>query len=614
MKRKGVVWTSAAGVVIILIVLVVMIALLSQGQGLLSQVFWKNIRANIQLPELEQVYFTAPDTDLTGTVADTTSTEIACDIALKIKDDFLLHGYEGTRNGWKQAGNLDPVVGKILLDIGKFRIKYDSTGSHFSYDDLMQDAKDTLAKKCMESPAPPVVQSAPEGMQGIASLATADFKTCSTPYLDEECISVMLAQLKVGETKISNLCTGLGTTGPIRAGGVLTRFGNDKCAAADGTDNCNDQSSPAYCPGGATGGDVAQNDKIIGWKAPNVALSGSTYTVADDSDFPAANGLGVAPQDCNDVKCEPEYIWTLLWNPANKAYEIEIGRLVPQIPYVVPTGTSDPAAAVADVLAKPATAKFRHIFAGYKIQDLRKAIDFEFPWPQNTQQSLAYLLDKFKQKLAERGMGDFYFEFQDCFGILDCTVTEVNGPYEWRQASERTPTKYGSEESRTSRGKIFDQIIECASQYKDTAKRIVVRTNINDPTTPLKSNHKYAVQLYWWDATYFDQDNNPDTGISGRLGGYETYEFSGEGWTDPKCASTWWTCAACVEVVRDANSQITSCYIGERYETTSPIGFKDCTLDAHGTPWWGDIRKVLKFEDLTIVFIDLGEENGGTSQ
>lgn len=378
-------------------------------------------------------------TDLDYDTAHTTSTEIACAIARSIREDFRQYGYMMPRP--ESTGDYKIVEinkARTIVNRGAFRIKWNSeTGNFWKFEDLSQSTKDDLMQTgtCKDEKAQPW--------------------NCSTPYLDEECISKALGALQVGDSWLCTLKTG--TSVAIMAGGARNIFGNDKCgsAVADGKDNCKD-----YCPGG---------DQISAWRAPG----GTKITeYVDDTDWDKSGDW--PPKQCLADKCEPLYAWFLTYNKKEKAYAIETVRMAENIK-IGDTSSSE----LVDKLLQD-DAKFRDVEVAYAYPELRTRYDVTFKLTDTT--TLNGMLSKM---LAKLGSG-WNVKFVDCAGT-DCFETAPER-VTWRAVSDYDQSQSASKVIQSVR-KLN---VKAGSMTGDTL----------DPDKNLDTTHTYRLVMRWWKSTY----------------------------------------------------------------------------------------------------------------
>ncbi|MEM5814199.1 MAG: hypothetical protein QXD77_00055, partial [Candidatus Aenigmatarchaeota archaeon] len=383
-------------------------------------------------------------TDLDFDTAHTTSTEVACAIARRLREDFRQYGY--TTNRPESAGDyklVDINKDRTIVGRGAFRIKWNSeAGKFWAYEDLAQSAKDDLMQA------------------GTCRDEKAQEWRCPTPYLDEECISRALGALQVGD---SFLCTKkTGADVKITAGGVPSLFGNDNCGGdskvADGTDNCGD-----YCAGG---------DKIKAWRAPG-GIRVTEYI--DDAYWD--KGDEYPPRQCQGAQCEPLYAWFLIYNKKNKDYEIEIMQMAETIDW----GAISSDLLVARLLQSEHV--FRDIETAYAYPELRTRYDVTF---QPTDEvTLNGVLSKLTEKLGKA----WNVQIDECVG--DGCYESAPATVKWKEVSDYDQSKKAS------------KIVPVVNRIFVKAGTMTGGTL--DPDVHLDTTHKYRLVMRWWRVTYGDE-------------------------------------------------------------------------------------------------------------
>jgi hypothetical protein len=529
MKSSVGVVNTVVFVVVLLVLLGVLVALLQQGQAILQLGTPEEVLRLSILPELlpsESPGSVPLATDYSGDRGDTTSTEIACGIAEAIKSDFVQFGYAARKaaiEGFpRDLPQIDPK--HQLIDAKIFRITINpATGDFWKYEDMSGAPLETLKADCSDNPGKLV--------------------PCTTPYLDEKCVTGLLSNLKNGDNL---LCTGV-LPAKIFAGGLLQDFGNDNCGGddkvADGTDNCKE-----LCPGGDK--NKEKNNEIKVWTAPGELKGGVTPYVSDKEldqlhDWP--------PEQCEEQKCTPRYMWLLLWNLANdkKEYEVQIGR----IPDTVDKGTQD-MAAFAKELVEPVMVKrydpgiweyganidkyndglrwgendmipasTRYLTSGQLYPELRTVWDTEVR-PAGTV-TLAQFIGQVEGALGKGWTGKL--EDQQCIAEEDCLwqpgdvekknwwVASGLKVGAWRGfanvANFLDPKLYEEIQASVAFSKRYDQSVLCGSKA-DELKTFHVRTTLG-PSDNLLPDHKYRIVFRWWSVTEDTNLKDPGCGTPG---------------------------------------------------------------------------------------------------
>ena len=584
---KGIVSTVIM-IVVILALLLVLVALLIQSQGLIDVTSPEEILRIARLPELvgSNDYGSAPVTpDFTGDSGDTTSTEVSCAIAKSIEKDFMSYGY-GTRSpavsGFPQTlGKADPY--RVAIAAGMFRINVNpATGNFWTYSDLSGTPLQNLISSCSD---------------------TGTLVPCSTPYMDEKCLSALLSNFKEGD---NFLCTGINSARILVQGGGLQYFGNQKCgdAVADGQDNCKD-----LCPGGSE-----NNNKVSIWKAPKV-LDGPPPAFVTDAELATK---GFPPQQCEGSKCTPLYMWALMWNEkkGEKNWEMYTTRVVE----TVDLGQKDMLEFAKELLSEPklmtdyspdekvhiATQNTRKQKAGVLYPEFRTVWDVTVQPTSSV--TVAQFIETFQKKLGKLKFGA-EIEMRvnpeaPCISDSDCLTQPGDvTTKKWVQANGALGLGIfkilpvagqllaAGEEGMAGGGEdnpAFDQrmCIKNAQEYNT----VNFRTNV-PLTESLVPGHTYRVVMRWWDTTRI-----------GDWGG----QSCGAGFPGQKCA-------LCVEYPSDWETE-RSCVTNYRWEVDC-LGQNFANSGANapsGSSAWNVHRDITRWQEYRLIIIDetaSGEES-----
>ena len=399
-------------------------------------------------------------TDLDYDKLHTTSTEVACAIARKIREDFRLYGY--TTNRPESSGDYKKVEineARTIVGRGAFRIKWNTgTGAFWAFQDL------------------PAEQQADLMMEGVCLDTGAESWRCDTPYLDEKCVSNGLGHLKITTEADNWLCTGkTGASVKVTAGGALSLFGNEKCSdPADGQDTCSQ-----LCPAGDTS--KKSNDEISLWRAPGG--TGITDYV-DDQDWDTAKDW--PPYQCISGQCEPLYAWFLVYNKKNKDYEVDMARMA-ENKNMGGVSSDD---LVGILLA--GDAKFRDVETAYAYPELRTRYDLTFT--PTDQVTFTGLLTKFTDKLnADEKYGkDWNVKIDACEG--DGCYDTAPVKQTWKAARVKDPVWPSSPLA-------YDQAVD-NTKTRQAMMQINVRTDIQNTDNYLNTNHTYKIVMRWWRITH----------------------------------------------------------------------------------------------------------------
>jgi hypothetical protein len=227
--------------------------------------------------------------------------EVACEIAGKINDDFMANLYDNPRQVG-QGSNCERDWCIINNGVGRFRLS-STTNVNQPTDSVIPGARTAFTeKKC----------SICEEPQGNGNLIE---------NLDEVCINYNL------NTKNPDLCSG-----PIIVGGKITEFGNSDCGNQRNGNtwqsHCDNDGNIDFCD------DHDKYDKIL-WDGDKTKYNNAYLTVEDSNEIINFD-ISVRWWKSNSVilnKESNEYMYGILWDFNNERYEI----LFEQIPIIFTT-------------------------------------------------------------------------------------------------------------------------------------------------------------------------------------------------------------------------------------------------------------------------------------
>jgi hypothetical protein len=563
---KGVIKTVVF-IVVLIILLAVLVALLLQGQAILNLGTPEEILRYARLPDLtptEKIGSVPAIKDYTGDRGDTTSTEVACGIAQSIKDDFLQNGYAERKASPDQG--FPKILGKLdsnrqLVAARIFHIPINAiTQDFWKYEDLSGLPLQTLKEECSDN--------------------SGELVPCPTPYLDEECVTALLSNLKQGD---NFLCTGK-IPAKVLAGGARQDFGNDNCGGdkktASGSDDCK-----VMCPGA---------DRLKSWTAPG-DFGNPLPNYTNDIELDKSNEW--PPKQCAGQNCSPSYMWLLLWDIKDKGYNIELGRLVD----TADMGVQEPVSFV-EMIVKPIMGSndrkswdplrwgtadkvpriHRKLTSGELYPELRSVWDVTFQ--PDHQLTFSQFVGMFERTI---GSGWTANVEKQCVAEDDCLwqATDV-APVKWWRAKGRESgwLKYHPAGWVAGIGDIieasdeYDQLSICSTKQKQLFV-FNVRTNLA-PEDNLLPNHKYRLVFNWWAITN-----------EGSLGG-------------PSCSNPTGQCVACIEPDKSGDP----CTLNNRLarDCEKLIVFDPNTAPSNSYPA-KEKAEVKRWQDLRVILIDEGE-------